>query len=174
MDGYEVQALEAEDLPMERILDRLELDSRLPELSRVWPWAEALAEDHGLAEDARFAMQLCLEEALANVVIHGYRNEPGHPIAIQASVSGGWLKFSIEDAAPPFAPAPPVDLQPAENAPDLESMEPGGNGIRLIHRFAGSMQYEPLPRGNRLTLGFPLSTTDAAETPVSGQVSWNP
>lgn len=71
--------------------NRLELDSRLSELSRVQPWVESLADRHGFEEEARFAMQLCIEEALANVVLHGYRGEPGHPIVIQASVSAGIL-----------------------------------------------------------------------------------
>ena len=159
---------------MGKMLDSLELDSRLSELSRVWPWAEALADNHGLPQDTRFAVHLCLEEALVNVVMHGYRNEPGHPILVQAGVADGWLMFAIEDEAPAFAPAEFADQKPAPGAVDLESIEPGGNGIRLINRFAGSVRYEPLPRGNRLTLGFPLSPRDSAETPVSGQVSRNP
>jgi serine/threonine-protein kinase RsbW len=161
------QALEAEEWPMEKMLDRLELDSSLSELSRVWPWAEALAENHGLAQDTRFAMQLCMEEALANVVIHGYKNEPGHPIAIQASASDGYLLFAIEDEAPPFAPPEPGESKPAASGADLDSIAPGGNGIRLIRRFAGSVLYEPLPHGNRLTIGFPLSVPLEAESPLS-------
>jgi serine/threonine-protein kinase RsbW len=159
---------------MEKMLDRLELDSRLSELSRVWPWAEALAEDLGLGQDARFGVQLCLEEALANVVMHGYRNEPGHPILVQASSCGGWLFFSVEDEAPPFAPMHSTGSNSGARVADLETMEPGGNGIRLINRFAGSVQYEPLPGGNRLTIGFPLSLPDSAEAPISDQVSRNP
>ena len=142
------------EMLMEEPLDRLELDSRLSELSRVQPWADALADRYGLAEDAHFAVNLCLEEALANVVLHGYQNEPGHPIVIQTSVSSGSLFFAIEDKAPPFAPVDPGEAQPL----DLDTMQPGGNGIRLIHRFAGSIAYERLPHGNRLTIGFPVRT----------------
>ena len=138
---------------MDEPQDRLELDSRLTELGRVQPWAEALADRYGLTDDARFAVNLCLEEALANVVLHGYQSEPGHPIVIQSSASGGSLFFSIEDKAPSFVP---VDLGPNQPA-DLESVQPGGNGIHLIHRFAGSVDHHALPDGNRLIIGFPLS-----------------
>jgi len=168
-------------MSMEKVPDRFELDSRLSELSRVWVWAEAFAVDHGLAEKTRFAMHLCIEEALANVVLHGYRNEPGHRIGIQPSVSGGWLFLAIEDEAPPFAPAQSNGPRPG-GPTDLETLEPGGNGILLMRRFAGSVNYEPLPHGNRLTLGFPLAPADAsrdssiplpAESQVSHQVSEN-
>ena len=140
---------------MDKLQDRLDLDSRLTELSRVQPWIEALAELHGLGEDTRFAIQLCMEEALANVVMHGYGNEPGHPIVIQSWVSDGALFFAIEDKAPPFAPSEP-DSQNNVAKPDLESMTPGGNGIRLMRRFAGSLTYERISDGNRMTMSFPL------------------
>jgi anti-sigma regulatory factor (Ser/Thr protein kinase) len=141
---------------LNRLQDRIELDSRLTELTRVQPWIEALADQYGLSEDARFAMHLCLEEALANVVMHGYRNEAGHPIVIRSSVSAGDLLFVIEDQAPAFAPGEPNPRGKVATPVSLESIEPGGNGIRLLYRFAGSVAYERLADGNRLTLGFPI------------------
>ncbi|HEY6487869.1 MAG: ATP-binding protein [Terracidiphilus sp.] len=141
--------------------DRLELDSRLTELSRVQPWIEALANQNGFSEDALFAMQLCIEEALANVILHGYRGEPGHPIVIEASVSAGSLWFVMDDQAGPFSPLEPLPNNWTEPA-TLESIEPGGHGIRLLARFAGSLTYERLSDSNRLTIGFPLPCKDAS------------
>jgi len=148
------------EMLMDEPQDRLQLDSRLSELSIVVPWAEALSDRYGLREETRYAVNLCLEEALANVVQHGYNNEPGHPIVIEAYVSAGSLFFAVEDKAPPFAPVDPGERTPRPLV--LDAMEPGGNGIRLIHRFAGSVSYEPLPDGNRLTIGFPLSIAKKA------------
>jgi serine/threonine-protein kinase RsbW len=141
---------------MDETVDRLELDSQLSELGRVAPWLEELADRHELPAETRYAIDLCLEEALANVVLHGYGNEPGHPITVEASVAGGSLFFSIEDQGPPFAPPDPGTRNGSQPPADLETIEVGGNGIRLMYRFAGSVSYEPLPRGNRLTLGFPI------------------
>lgn len=138
---------------MEDPQDRLVLDSRLTELARVQPWIEALADRFGFGEKDRFSMQLCVEEALANLVLHGYRNQPGHPIVIGASATEGSLFFTIDDKAAPFIPVEPA--APAMPV-SLESIEPGGNGIRLLHRFAGSVAYDSSPEGNRLTIGFPL------------------
>jgi anti-sigma regulatory factor (Ser/Thr protein kinase) len=141
---------------MDKTEDRLELDSRIDELGRVQPWVDALADRHGVAQDTRYAMQLCMEEALANVVLHGYRNQPGHPIVIRSSVADGILFFAIEDQAPPFAPIDPDPQGDARPPASLESIEPGGNGILLMRHFAASVAYEELPGGNRLTLGFSL------------------
>lgn len=140
---------------MEDPQDRLALDSRLTELIRVQPWIEALADRFGFGEEDRFSMQLCMEEALANLVLHGYRNQPGHPIVIGAFATASTLFFTIDDKAAPFIPVEPA--APAKPV-SLESIEPGGNGIHLLHRFAGSVAYESFPIGNRLTIGFSLPT----------------
>ena len=134
----------------------LELDSQLSELMRAQAWIEQLADFHGLGDETRFAVQLCMEEALANVVLHGYRSEPGHPIVIRSRVSDGTLYLAIEDEAPPFAPSEPAPSN-GDVPANLESITPGGNGIRLLRRFAGSLAYERLSDGNRLTLGFAVS-----------------
>jgi serine/threonine-protein kinase RsbW len=140
---------------MDELQERLQLDSRLSDLSRVSPWLEALANRFDMEEKTRFALHLCMEEALANVVLHGYRNEPGHPILVGSSFTAGTLRLTIEDHAPPFAP--PAELPSvATNHTSLESIEPGGNGIRLMRHFAGSLVYERTANGNRLIIGFPI------------------
>jgi len=136
--------------------DLLVLDSRLAELSRAQSWAETLAERIGLSDKTRYAIRLCLEEAIANVILHGYKNESGHPVVIRRWQSSEMLFFAIEDKAPPFAPD---DIPPSScslHPPSLESLMPGGNGIRLLRHFAGSLIYEQLPECNRLTLGFSI------------------
>ena len=141
---------------MDEAQDHLELDSKLTEIGRAWPWVEALADRHRLSPETRYAIHLCLEEALANIVLHGYRDEAGHPIVIQSYVRGGWLFFEVNDEAPPFAPTAASD-PPARDEVSLESIQPGGNGIPLMRRFAGLLHYARLPNGNRLTLGFPVA-----------------
>jgi anti-sigma regulatory factor (Ser/Thr protein kinase) len=143
-------------MPIEELQDLLVLDSRLAELSRAQSWVEELVNRLGLNEKASYAIRLCLEEALANVVLHGYRNEPGHPVVIRYQLSSDMLSFAIEDKAPPFNP---IDTSPSDTQsepPSLESLVPGGNGIRLLRQFAESLVYERLADGNRLTIGFPI------------------
>ena len=134
--------------------DLVVLDSRLTEVSRAQSWAEALADQLGLRENTRYAIRLCLEEALANVVLHGYQNESGHTIVIRHWLSSGTLFFAIEDKAPPFTPV--GDLPSTSEPASIESLRLGGNGIRLLRQFAGSLVYEGLVGGNRLTIGFPI------------------
>lgn len=141
-------------IAMEEALDQMTLDSRLSELGQTWQWVENIADRRQLGPETRFAIHLCLEEALANIVIHGYGREPGHPIFLCAAMKGEELLFVIEDRCPPFVPPLEPELELPSSPPSLETIEPGGNGLRLMRQFAKAMLYEPLPSGNRLTLYF--------------------
>ena len=143
---------------MDCLQARLVLDSRLSELTSVRPWIEVLADRFSFPKEERFAMYLCMEEALANVILHGYRSEPGHPIVLRAFVAGGTFSISVDDQAPPFSPIEFLpDSSNDETKPrGLASVTPDGNGIRLLKRFSGSLHYERLSVGNRLTITFPI------------------
>lgn len=133
--------------------ERLALRSALSDLALVSPWVEYLAAQYAISDNTQFAMNLCLEEVLSNVIRHGYAGRPGRPILVQfASIPrDGYFTLVIEDEAPLFdplaAPKPPVSRS-------LDDTRVGGNGIRLLRQFADALEYHATPTGNRLTLGF--------------------
>jgi anti-sigma regulatory factor (Ser/Thr protein kinase) len=130
--------------------ERLTLSSRIADLALLPPWIERLASLHVIPEDSKFAVNLCLEEAISNVIRHGYANEEGHPILIRFSRGENHaLLIMIEDQAPAFNPLL-VDDSLGEEA--LESRRTGGLGIRLLRTFASSLKYERVHSGNRLTI----------------------
>ena len=141
--------------PANTIPKQLTLRSRLDDLAPMYPWVDALAQAYHLPDPTRYAIQLCLEEALTNVVRHGYGGDPEQTITVEFERRGEReMVFSVEDSAPhfrPFDPAMPLE----EPAPvSLETVKPGGQGIRLMRKFSSFMEWEPLERGNRLRIGF--------------------
>jgi serine/threonine-protein kinase RsbW len=139
-----------------RPASRLTLHSELDDLTLVWPWVESLAAYYHLSADTQFALQLCLEEALSNVIRHGYGGRPNETpdvtLTIDCAVDGtGDLMLTVEDQAPPFNP---LALEDAPAPSTIEDLRPGGRGIQLMRKFAGSLAYQRLPGGNRLTIRF--------------------
>jgi anti-sigma regulatory factor (Ser/Thr protein kinase) len=133
----------------------LTLHSQISELRLVSPWLETLASEHRFSHEVRYAIDLCLEEALSNIIRHGYSGDPGHFIAIEfAAVEGGELTFCIEDDAPPFNPLEGGAARRPVSPSAIDEGKAGGQGIRLLQRFAHKLSYEQLPVGNRLTIGF--------------------
>lgn len=140
---------------------QLTVKSQLEDLTLVWPWVEALAAHYSVPASTQFAIQLCLEEALSNIVRHGYRGQANQPITVacaveRASPGARELVFTIEDRASHFDPFALSQAAPAPAPATLADFEPGGQGIRLIRKFAGRYAYRQLPNGNRLTLAFAL------------------
>jgi len=153
--------------PENKPAHQLTLRSQLPELALVPPWVDALARQHAIPEKRCFAIQLCLEEALSNIIRHGYRSEPDRTLSITfASSSEAGLSFTIEDCAPPFDPTAPEAMQEPAAPLSLLDLEPGGNGLPLLRKFSDSLRYERLANGNRLTIRFfaapPLDRSDVA------------
>jgi serine/threonine-protein kinase RsbW len=137
-------------MPHQETPRTLTLTSSLADLARVTSWIGSIAAEFEISQDTRFAIELCLEELLSNIVRHGYDGETGHLLTVNFSPSSDSLAFTVEDHARPFQPA-----QPAEAVPeDLNTLTPGGQGLRLLFRFAGSVEYERLADGNRVRLAF--------------------
>jgi serine/threonine-protein kinase RsbW len=139
---------------------RLTLKSQLEDLTLVWPWVEAIAARYSVPPDTQFAIQLCLEEALSNIIRHGYRDTPNQSITLDCAAASGEnedapeLVFTVEDHAPPFDPLAPFAAAPAPAPPSNRESPAGGQGIRLMRKFAGRIKWQQLPNGNRLTMAF--------------------
>jgi serine/threonine-protein kinase RsbW len=133
---------------------RLTIRSRIEDLALLWPWAESLANEHAVPTDTRFAIHLCLEEALSNVIRHGYNGQPDRPITIEFLSGPDEVVFTVEDRAPAFDPLAVSAVEETPAPASIAEIPLGGRGIRLIRKFAGSLAYQRLADGNRLTMRF--------------------
>ena len=131
-------------------LDVLVMDSRLSEMSRLPAWVEDVGERFGISARVQFAMNLCLEEAVSNVIRHGYVRRAG-VVRVSFGERERYFVVEVEDDAPQLDPLhlpalPRVD----EQSPDRL----GGQGIRLMSGFSDLLEYEPTATGNLLRIGF--------------------
>ncbi len=136
--------------------DRIVIPAELSAMECLVPWVEAIAKSRSLDDQTHFAIHLCLEEAISNVIRHGYSGAAeGATVTVDYAASpDGGLCFTVEDSAPPFNPltAPEMPLLDADGEYPL-----GGRGIRLLRGFASSLDYEATPTGNRLRIGFVIT-----------------
>jgi serine/threonine-protein kinase RsbW len=132
--------------------EQLTLESRLSDLAQVAPWIERLAAQHGIPSDTQFGIDLCLEEVLSNIIRHGYCGEPGHFIDVCFErPREDYFLFVVEDKAPFFNPLNTQEPPPMSADDDSQI---GGQGIRLLRQFADALEYQAMPGGNRLRIGF--------------------
>jgi len=132
--------------------DRTGLRSRLSDLAEIFRWTEGLASRYAIPANVQFAMDLCLEEVLSNIIRHGYADEEDRSVIVGFTVPrAGYFVLVVDDEAPHFNP---LDIPDLPMANPYEETHLGGQGIRLLRRFADALTYESTPNGNRLRIGF--------------------
>jgi len=145
---------------------RVELRSNPIYLSGVRDMISAVAKRLGFTEEACGQMALAVDEALCNVIRHGYNKDPDKPIWLSLWPEGGaWdsshspsplegavadhaeaLRIVIEDEAKQVDPA-------VIKSRDLDQIRPGGLGVHIIKSVMDEAVYEKRPKGGmRLTM----------------------
>jgi anti-sigma regulatory factor (Ser/Thr protein kinase) len=129
---------------------RLVLHDDLAELKRLAAWIEAWAQQD-VSSDASFAIQLCLEEAVANIIMYAGSNDGRLEIIVEVERNGATLVARVVDNGREFDP---TRVPPPSLATSLAQARIGDLGIHLVRSFTSGMHYERRDGRNRLTLRF--------------------
>jgi anti-sigma regulatory factor (Ser/Thr protein kinase) len=134
----------------------LVVQAEIAELPRVWDWADALGQRLGLSQSTLFAIHLCFEEALSNIVKHGFVSGPdeggrNRDVHLALERVDDAIIVTIEDHGIAFDPLGVA--RPAASA-TLSEAPIGGRGISLMRQFARHLAYERRGGMNHLTLCF--------------------
>jgi serine/threonine-protein kinase RsbW len=98
------------------------------------------------AHDSLDDMVQAVDEAVTNVITHGYRGAAGW-IDVDVEVDDGRCVVTLSDAAPAFdatgVPEPDLSIPPLERVP-------GGMGVHLIRAATDAFDYRPRPGGGNI------------------------
>lgn len=119
-------------------------------MPRLAEWVAEQAPVFAMNERQLYAIQLCLEEVVANLVMHA-KPAGGAGVAITVRIEGSPLRVTVEDDAEPFDL---TEAAPARAAASLEEAMPGGLGLGLVQGFSSSRAYAREHGVNRLVLRF--------------------
>jgi serine/threonine-protein kinase RsbW len=126
-------------------------------LERLAIWLEGWAM-RDLSPELSFAIQVCLEEAVANIIMYSTTKDDRLEIVVEVERRDQSLVAQIEDNGSAFdptqVPRPPVPASLAE-------AKVGNLGIHLMRSFASGLHYERRDSRNRLTMQF-VEERDAA------------
>jgi serine/threonine-protein kinase RsbW len=128
---------------------KLELRSNPLFLSGAREMVSSISKRLGFSDESAAHIALAIDEALCNIIRHGYDKQPEKPIWISIFPEGGVstpdsqgqpspttaLRIVIEDEAKQ------VDLS-AIKSRDLEEIRPGGLGVHIIQQVMDSVAYE--------------------------------
>lgn len=129
---------------------RLELRSNPIYLSGAREMVSAVAKRLGFADLECSKIALAVDEALCNVIRHGYDRADDRPIWISLwPVEGdrrGGLRVVIEDEARQVAPE-------CMRGRELDDIKPGGLGVHIMREVMDEVEFCPRPDvGMRVTM----------------------
>lgn len=101
-----------------------------------------------LDKSSAFDIRLAVEEALTNIIEHGYPDQGGE-IELEANREGGAVVIHIRDKGIPFDP---TKVPKPDFSLSLGQRKPGGVGIFLMLQVMDVIEYTSGPEGNQLTL----------------------
>ncbi len=113
-------------------------------------WAAGFARHANLSDSVTFGLQLCLEEAVSNVIRHGIAPAERPEILVMLGETADHVTAEIEDEGQPFDPR---EFKAAGRTASVEQAI-DGFGIPLMRGFAASIRYERRGTRNRLILTF--------------------
>ena len=139
---------------------RLEIVSNPVYLSGARELVSAIAKRLGFDDLDCSKIALAVDEALCNIIRHGYQRATDRPIwlaiwpiaAVRADAPPAGIRVVIEDAA--------RQVEPSEiRSRDLDKIRPGGLGVHIIQEVMDEVSYERRPGGvgMRLTLAKVLT-----------------
>lgn len=111
---------------------------------------EAFMRIHGLPAAAEHAIQIALDELVANTISHGFGRVADPQITLSmACTPDRRVRLDLVDNGVPFDPlsAPPPDLES-----DVDARPIGGLGVHLVRELTDEIRYERVDGRNRTTL----------------------
>lgn len=123
----------------------LTITSHTGNLPVVRAAVERLARLEGLVAEESHAVMLAIDEALANVIKHGYDGRPNEPIKLTLepvrSVDGRrGVAVTVRDRGRQVDPA-------TIRGRDLSDIRPGGLGVHIIRSVMDEVEYSCPPEG---------------------------
>lgn len=123
-----------------------QMPARLEEIEKLANAVNKVLPDRDLA----FSANLCLEELIANTILHGLKGADNRFIHVQMSISNEWLEILLKDDAPQFdpfkkAPRPNLNL-------DINKRPIGGLGVHMVKKLMDDVQAYYDGTGNLIIL----------------------
>lgn len=142
--------------------ETLVVRAEMAKLAHVGDGVDAVVERLDLPQTMSFATHLCLEEAVSNIVRHGFGDLQGEAglkkdLRLALKCENDAVTATIEDHGVAFDP---LGVAAPIAATTIGEAAIGGLGIHLIRQFAQHLAYERQDGTNRLTLRFDLAKAD--------------
>jgi len=118
-------------------------------VEKVQASLDDLAAHHAVPPDVLGDMQIALEEALTNILSHGFGDGEPHRIEVTLAFEPTAIRAEIEDDCVAFDP---LSAAAPDLAASLKERRVGGLGVHFMRRLMSDVSYARIGTRNRLVL----------------------
>lgn len=136
--------------------DTLIISNHHDEVVRVCTWVADLATSAGVPKSVCFKLDLCVAEAITNVIDYGYEDQGKHEISLQCAITEKRIELVMEDNGKPFNP---LKAPEPEHPTSLEEANIGGLGIPLLRAYTKECYYTRDADKNKLTMVLAIESS---------------
>jgi len=134
--------------------DELTIRANGEEVRRASDWLHARCRQHEVPEEHVERLLLCLNEVLANVIVHGGGTALSEPVKLHFETSvdegRGRAGVTVSDAGVAFDP---LSVPSRASPKTLDEASVGGLGLVMIRRCSDWLDYRNEHGHNHLTFG---------------------
>ena len=124
------------------------LRNDLAEITRLAEFVDAFCAPLEPTPKDVLALHLALEEAVTNVINHGYADGQPHTFIVELATAGRRVTATVTDDAPAYDPLARAEV---DTTLPLEQRPIGGLGVHLVKKLMDSARYERRDGRNILT-----------------------
>ncbi len=133
------------------------LRNQRSEIARMFTLLEGFCQSHGISEDDMFNVRLVLDEAVINVIVHGYEDTREHEINVALALDGDLLAIHLDDDGVAYNP---LDAPPPRFDLPIEQRRIGGLGVHIMKTLAKSVEYSRANDRNNLDIVIQVGAQD--------------
>lgn len=145
---------------------RLVTDSALEHSALIGLAVRGICSQTVPDEGDAYLLELCVVEAVSNVVRHAYGSRAGHRVEVEVEALVGKLVFRVRDLGLAMDPAV-LDAPPLRAPGSLEEVPEGGMGLHIIRDTMDEVAYVSDNGRNELTMVKLLPPPEPRHTPIS-------
>ena len=145
---------------VEQLASRLTIRAEIDDVRQAAAWLAAAGLDWQIPPEALSRLDHCLDEVLANVIMHGGAGAHQSPVLLELQLhrcgAAGEAALTVSDGGIAFDP---LGVVAKPRPTSLDEAEPGGLGLLMLRSNADRLSYQFFDQRNHLT--FAVSWSDA-------------
>lgn len=129
--------------------ERLVISNELASLDRLAEVLDKIGVAQQWDSNTLFDLNLCVEEAVVNVIVHGYEDNGRHQIEVDIAYDATSVTITVLDDGIAYNP---LDARGADIHAAPEERTPGGLGVHLVRALMHELAYTREDNRNRFVM----------------------